>query len=200
MHAGVRMLWHHRTADVLSAPGAVYPRQRFVIDAVAGHIVMPLPGSVVGGGALTLCVPEDHEGATQALCDVEAADESRDGRAIDRWQAYHGAARGVMARLHVTAVKFAGEVIDDDRVDLRSPIAGVESALVRRMNRDSAHLALVTRRVLGVDLVEPRVVGVDPVGVDVRTRVGVVRVEFGGPVRTASEAEAAVEALLGSAR
>lgn len=200
MHPGVRMLWSHRTGDVLSAAGVAHPRQRFVIDTASGRLVMPLARSVLEGGSITLCVPEDHEGAAQALCEACEADAARDGRSLDRWQAYHGTARGVMACLEVAAVKYGGEVVDDERLCLRSPLASAESALVRLANRDASRLGEGLRRALGVDLVGPLVVGVDALGLDVRTRVGVVRAPFGQPARTAADAEAAIVAMLGCAR
>ncbi len=169
------VMWAFRRGDVL-ARGVALPRQNFVIDGRAGRLFMPLPRTLLEPGDLTLCVPEDDDRGLQVLCETAPADEGADGRWFDRWMAYHGPPSGVMAVLTVVSCKHAGRVGEAGDLELANPLAEAESRLVRALNADRAALGRAAAASLLVEVHEPLAVGVDPRGIDIRTRIGVLRV------------------------
>ena len=70
-----------------------------------------------------------------------------------------------------------------------NPLADDEAGLCRRINRDrEAALRDLVLRIHEVEIEEPRLVGVDGLGIDVRGRFDVLRVGFDPPVVDAAGA------------
>lgn len=188
-----QIVFSHRHADLIMMDGSALPRQRFIIDGQTGRLFVPVPRRVISEGEATLCIPEERAGV-ELLCDLALAEDRADGAWIDRWSAYHGSPAGVMAVFMPQAAKLEGVVVDADEVDLRNPLVANEARLVRMLNADREALGRACRAALGAEVHDPLAVGIDAWGLDVRTRVGMVRVR----VHDAPLSERTVETSLRS--
>lgn len=173
---------------------------RFVVDGTSGELVLGAEQGVLDAGELVLCLPdESFDADATLLVHHRPADEDR---WTDRHLAYHPDARPPRwARAAVDSVKLrSGAVVAGDRLGLPNPLIGAEPSLCKRLNADRAALRTLCRLLAGVEPEDPVAVGVDRLGIDVRARFGVVRVELPAPCDDADEAARVVDALIGGAR
>ena len=114
----------------------------------------------------------------------------------DRWRIYHGDPPDVhWAFLEIDAARQGEWVVDGPPLMRVNPLAGPEPKLCREINQgDRAGLAGVCRRA-GFDVQEPLVVGIDPLGFDVRRQYDVVRVPAPAPMLDADAVRQAFEAM-----
>lgn len=166
--------------------GEVLHQVRFVIDPATGDPVTVVPVHAVEQGgdaaAVTLHVPDDGPLAVHVLGHLEPLDPDRDA-VCDRYLIYHGPPSGRenkprWARLLVDSIKQERTVIDRDEFAVGNPLAPREPAFCKAMNQDRDRIARICGRATGTTPESPLVVGVDPMGIDVRARLGVMRVEF----------------------
>lgn len=168
---------------------------KFVIEPKEGRLVASVPVAVFFAAELVLDVPEESDDALQLLV---SAEECEEGAATDRWQAYHGAPEHVRwASFWVDGARHGAWVFDGDAFALPHPFAAEESVLCKMLNADKARLAALCQRYAGVVVPDPVCVGVDPRGVHVRARFGVVRVRFEGLAGDAAAAKRVIEGMLG---
>lgn len=73
-----------------------------------------------------------------------------------------------------------------------NPLRKAEPRLVKLINSDLASLARICRARANLDIADPLCVGVDPFGIDVRARFGIVRVEFDLEAGSPEQAEACI--------
>ncbi len=112
------------------------------------------------------------------LVELEWLDAARD-EACDRLITYHGRAEEArFAALEVLDAKWERGEIDIESLITANPVRREEGKLCRGLNADRGRLGAMVRRRLGREVMEPTAVGVDAWGVDVRTRTGLVRLEF----------------------
>lgn len=186
---------HHE--GTLIADGLAYLKVRFVVDNDSGCLIMTVPSRVLNAREVVLFVPEElppDEPELQVLVNLE---EYPEGPGADRWQAYHGQAHYPRwAKLTIESARFAGALVEPETLRCPNPLGRHESSLCRRLNADRARLRRVCQAVTGVDVREPVAVGVDPLGVDVRARFGVVRLTFPTPAWDAPAAEQQILDLL----
>lgn len=188
-HNAVALLRNFRVG-VLLADEVPWPAP-FVIDGRLGRVVIPVTRDVVDAEQLVMFVPEERDDAMQLLLD---AHEIEPDSACDRYLAYHGRApHPHWIAATIDAVRWADSILDGDEFDLRNVLHDAEPALLRVLNADRASLALVCDQSVSV---EPVAVGIDPYGIDVRTRPGLVRVRFDSSVESADDALLRVTELL----
>ncbi len=153
---------------------------------------MPIAEHELQAESLALMIPDEGDDALQLLVRAEEFDAARD-RCADRWQAYFGRAdQRRWARLRIDAARFAATILDGADLAWDSPLAAHQTALCRTANADPSRLAQICRAGS-----EATAVGVDEWGLDVRTRIGVVRVSFIVPVDDVDAAHIAIAGLLG---
>jgi len=163
----------------------------FVIDGRLGRIVIPVTREVADAEQLVLFVPEERDDAMQLLIDAK---EIEPDSSCDRYLAYHGRAphpHWIAAK--IDAVRWADSILDGDEFDLRNTLHDGEPALLKKLNTDRAVLSRVCDHPVSA---EPVAVGVDPFGIDIRTRRGLVRIRFDGAIETGNDAALMVEELL----
>jgi hypothetical protein len=181
---------------VLLADSLAHP-VRFVIDGGSGRLVFPADGTILSAEELVLFVPrespqDDHE--LQLLLSTGPATDA----AADRWRAYHGQPEfNALASFGIEDAKFDGQVVEE-AITAPNPLLPAEGKLCKALNAHRARLAAACLRRTGVDLKDPLAVGVDPFGIDIRARFGIVRIDFDEPVGDPPGALAAIEGLLGS--
>ncbi len=173
---------------------------RFVIDGHTGELVIGAEPAVLDASELVLCLPDDtFDAEATLLVEHRPADEDR---WTDRHLAYHPDARPARwARARVDAIKLrSGEVVDGERLGLVNPLADVEPELCKRLNADPDALRALCGLMAGVEPEAPVGVGVDRLGVDVRARFGIVRIDLPAPCEDPDEARRVIEALIENAR
>lgn len=175
----MRELRRHHEGTLLAGERAV--GVKFIIDPSSGSLVMPVERWVIEWAsqenAGSLFLPEERADALQVM--VEFLSEPPLGAAQDRWTAYHADPRHRhWAQARVGGARREDEVSDDDAIDARNPWGASERTLLKALNADRRALAAACARLAGVKPDDPCAVGVDPLGVDVRARFGIVRAEF----------------------
>lgn len=167
---------------------------KYIVDPKDGRLVASVPVAVFSAADLVLNVPEETADALQLLVSAEECDECT---ATDRWLAYHGEPEHVRwATFWIDSARHGPWVFDGDALTLPNPLIAHETALCKLLNTDKAKLAKVCQRFAGVPVPDPVCVGVDPRGLHIRARFGVVRVEFDSIKNDETTAKTAIEAML----
>ena len=171
---------------------------RFVMGP-AGQLVWPASHLMLDAVDTVLFVPENAEGSMELLMTVSELDpDGPDGGLTDRWRIYHLDPRDVRwATATIDTVRFGDQVIDGVDMVQGNPLADDESRLCRAINKDQRDdLRLVCRHVADADVESPLVVGIDPLGFDVRRRFDVVRIEAPAPMDSAEAVQDTFARLL----
>lgn len=171
---------------------------RFILDGATGRLVFPAPGAALAAESLVLFIPEetpDGSGELQVMLSASELDPSAE--ACDRWRAYHGEPRlSRWAACAIEGAKFNGSVVDHEALNAPNPLRAEEPALCKALNADHAALTLACQRQAGVEIADPVAVGIDPWGIDVRARFGIVRCTFDAPAPNAAAANSAIKQFL----
>ncbi|MHC4991692.1 MAG: DUF2470 domain-containing protein, partial [Planctomycetota bacterium] len=116
-----------------------------------------------------------------------------EGALADRWRIYHGEPQEAhWAWLDPDAARYEAWVVDGAGLRRKNPLAADEPRLCRQINQGPREdLGRVCKHFGEADAKEPLVVGVDPLGFDVRRRFDVARV----PAPAAMENADAVESV-----
>lgn len=174
------------TTGLLLADGGATP-VRYVIDPATGEPVISLGPENVEGAEWVLCIPEESDTSLRIAATPLVLDPAKDP-SCDRWIGYHGTPDQFFYRLFTSWARLGVEVFDGPQARAPNTLGRTEVALVRTINaRGLAHLGFP---------VGARAVGVDDLGVDVRTARGVERLPFETPATSAEEATSRVEELL----
>lgn len=193
----LRFLRRHHNG-VLVADEAVYPR-RFVLDSACGKPVLTLPVGVEDAESIVLHIPDEGVPSLQLLAELEWLDPnlSSHGSATDRLLIHHVKpedSRFVM--LNILDAKWTDGPVAADDLIVPNPLASIEPRLCKHLNTDRTRLISIVRQIARREVFDPIAVGVDPDGVTVRSRTGLVRVEFEAS-RSATDAEATIQAWIG---
>ena len=139
--------------------------------------------------SLVMYVPEYGEDCMEMHVTLEQFSETGDdGVYVDRWQMYHGEPPDVQwAKVTIDAARFHGMFIDGDGLQRENEIAVDEPLLCIQLNGDIAEIVSACKQIANVEVETPVVVGVDQLGVDVRARFGIVRLESDAPLTNIGE-------------
>ncbi|MBY0310684.1 MAG: hypothetical protein K2W85_01300 [Phycisphaerales bacterium] len=204
MNRGVRALrLHHegalqyqeRRADV-----------RYIVESATGQLLIPVePGFAKSGEEMIIWSPREDAWAMQIVILARVVDRPESLEGVDRWQAYHAASglgsKMTWVRGEIEGLKTREAVYGAEDCVAVNPLGRDEYGLIKKMNADREVLARAVKRLLGVAPADALCVGVDPWGVDVRARFGIMRVEFadGISATTIESAEREVMRLLAGA-
>jgi hypothetical protein len=170
-----REVRRHHEGTLLTGERAV--RVRFIIDGSRGEVVVPVEGWVLDTPDASLFLPEERRDALQLL--IEFGDEEPGGAARDRWCAYHGEARERhWGAARITGLRREDEVCEEAGIAPTNALRGAEARLLKLLNSQRSVLPRVCERLAGVNVPDACAVGIDPYGIDVRARFGIVRAEF----------------------
>jgi len=170
---------------------------RYVIDGKSGELILAVPRHAFEAAQWVLHIPEESDTSLQVLLDPAPIDAASRGHATDRHEACHGPpAEPCWASGTLASARLGGSVLGPEALDLRNPLYDAETTLCRALNADRAALAAACRRRLGRDADSPLAVSVDPWGVVVRCRFGVLRLEFDAPAPDEADARRAIERLV----
>lgn len=172
---------------------------RFVLDPASGDPVAPIHPALLAAAEVILFIPDEEPDALQLLVEPVEIQPDREA-AADRWLIYHGPPPSPRwARLVIQSGRRGREVFDADDLRGPDPLLHHEPRLLTRLNADLSALARACARATGSAPADPRAVGVDPGGLDIRARFGIIRIPFDPPALDVAAAEARLAALLAEA-
>lgn len=169
-----------------------------VVVTPQGPLVASVMVAMLRAVDVVLELPDDSEDSMELQVTLEEIKEDgTDGALCDRWCIYHGDPPDVRwARMTIDAARYRGHFIDGLALMRTNPFAAQEASTCKEINAaHSALLAPAAFAVGGHKLAVPRLVGVDPWGLDIRSQLGVVRVPCHPPMASPAEAAARLKAL-----
>ena len=191
-----RLLKGH-TQGTLLADSAPYDSVRYIVDPRTGSLVLTVEEATLDSEDVVLVIPEDRFDAPMRVSlDLSTA---IDEEPCDRFLAYHlHQPCSIWARGKINFAKLeSGEVVGTDELETPNPLIDALAGLCKKLNSDRKALGEVCKLLTKAKVDEPLAVGIDPIGMDVRTKFGVLRVEFPSPVEDATQAEDVIAALYG---
>ena len=191
-----RFLRSHTTGDLRS--DEQHRPVKYVIGP-KGQPVAPVTAAVLDCLDPVLFVPDNTEGAMEVQVTLRKLDpDGPDGALTDRWRIYHGDPQDIhWAFLEIDAARYEGSVIDGPALIRANPLAADESRLCRKINQEHRHqLVSLCRRFANIEIEDPVLAGIDPLGIDVRGPFDVVRVPSTEPMPTAADAERVLEGMM----
>ena len=150
-----------------------------VAPTPSGHLVASVMVAMLRSVDTVLELPDDSDDALVLQVTLEQIDErGPDGAMCDRWCIYHGEPPDVRwARMQIDAARFKGYFIDGQALMRENPFASQEAALCKELNSSCQEQVIRAARASGEHLlVDPKVVGVDPWGIDARAQLGIARI------------------------
>lgn len=182
---------------------------RFIIDGAAPgvELVLPVETGFAAAEDLLLIAPDEPTWVWQASLTPTPIARPEIEDAVDRWAAYHGKCppRSVWIRATLTGLKAQGllgehPVWREGEVSTTNLVRPAEGRALKRLNADRPLLARACKNHGPADVTDPLAVGVDPFGIDVRVRFGILRLEFPEHVviKDPEQLERAVEFTLGT--
>ena len=151
------------------------------VFAPDGRLVAPVMVAVLHAEETVIHVPVADQTAMELLvCMTEFEEDGPEGGLADRWRIYHGDPEDVRwATMTIDLARFHGMVIDGEGLEQANPLAGLEPALCGEVNREHLESLRSTLAAhLDIEAEDPRMVGLDPRGIDIRARFEVVRLPF----------------------
>lgn len=174
---------------------------KFIIESSTGHVVLPVePGFATSGEEVLIWSPKEDDWDAQISMVVRPIDRPESVEAVDRWAGYHGStSMTTWIRGEVDGIKTRDRVFSGDEALMPNALGRGEYALIKHANADRERLGSAAKRLLGLSVADPLCVGVDPWGMDVRARFGILRLEFpeGITARTPEAAKREIDRVLG---
>jgi uncharacterized protein DUF2470 len=191
-----RLLKGH-TKGTLLADSTPYDSVRYLVDPRTGSLVLSIEEAILDADDVVLVIPEDRFDAPMRVSlDLSTTIEEE---ACDRFLAYHlhqPSSIWALGRINFAKLE-SGEVVGTDELEIPNPLIDALAGLCKKLNTDRKALGEVCKLLTKAKVDEPLAVGIDPIGMDVRTKFGVLRVEFPSPVEDATQAEDVIAALYG---
>ncbi|MEL6496960.1 MAG: hypothetical protein AAF937_10355 [Planctomycetota bacterium] len=180
---------------VLLIDGTPYER-RTVLDNQISRFVLPVPAVALDADEVVIHIPEEREDSLQVLVSPFEIDGNTEA-AADRWRIYHGDEPDThWVAAEPIGVRLGPMVAGGDEIDLTNRLAGDEPRLCKRFNADPSGVGKLAHsfdvRAHGVCTL----VGVDQLGLDIRSRWDIIRVPFGEAITDPNEAEGRIADLL----
>jgi hypothetical protein len=172
------------------------------VVAPDGALVAPVMVAMLRSFDTALFLPDEGEDAMHMQVTLEEIQDRGEHAALcDRWRIYHGEPDDVRwARISIDAAKFRGLMFDGLALMRPNTLADIESKICRRVNAEMREaLKSAVAAVVGLEVEDPRLVGVDPLGFDVRGRFDVVRLPADPLISGGDDAVDALEELAATA-
>ena len=143
-----------------------------------GRLVAPVMVAMLTAGETILYLPDESDESMHINVTLEEFEESGpDGELADRWRIYHGEPDDLRwAIFHIEAARLNRIFYDGDALLIPNALGAAEAAICRWAN-DNVIDALRTACLeqCEVEINEPKLVGVDQLGFDIRGRFDVLR-------------------------
>jgi hypothetical protein len=154
-----------------------------------GKLVIPVMIAMLQPCDTIMYVPEYAEDCMEMHVSLQQfIDSGEDGLLSDRWNVYHGDSPDVQwALVDIDAARFHEMFIDGEGLCRPNPLADAEHSLCKQINENKEVLRTACHAKTNVDVTDPVVVGVDPLGLDIRAPFGIVRVPTETPFVTTDD-------------
>ena len=160
-----------------------------VVFAEDGRLVAPVMESMLMSADCAIYLPEEPEDNDDEIAQVMVTlhrfeENGPEGGLADRWRIYHGEPEDVRwSVMTADFCKFGGFAFDGEAVMQPNPFASFEPVICRELNADGEEgLRRVVLTEAEIEMESPRLVGVDPLGIDVRGRFQVARISAPSPL------------------
>ena len=193
---GARAFLRGNLAGTIGFDGEFVPIK--VVVAPDGALVAPVMVAMLRAFDVVIFLPEEGDEAMQLQVTLEEIQDAGDFASLcDRWRIYHGEPEDVRwARISIDAAKFDGRMFDGLALMQPNALAEAEPRVCRKVNAEMRELLRkACLAVAEVEIEDPRLVGVDPLGFDVRGRYEIVRLDANPEIADESDAYAALEDL-----
>ncbi|MDP6601760.1 MAG: hypothetical protein QGH76_05635 [Phycisphaerales bacterium] len=150
---------------------------RYVM-AADGRLILSVMVAMLEPAGLSLFVPGYEEGAMELSVTLEEFEERGAGGAMaDRWRVYHGEAPDVQwAIAEIDAARFHDRFVDGEAMVRSNPLVDSEASVCREVNASRTDDLRAACAAVGVDVPNPVLVGIDPLGWDIRATFGIIRI------------------------
>jgi len=174
-HEGV-LIYFERRADV-----------KFIVESgggSAGGLVMPVePGFAKAGQGqsveMVLFCPSESDWSLQISLQVTEIDRPESEECVDRWIGYHGpTTQTTWIRCAIDGGKTETAVFGPEEIVAPNALGRAEYPLIKKANADRNRLAAACKAHAAIIVADPQCVGVDPLGLDIKARFGIIRLEF----------------------
>lgn len=169
-----------------------------------GRLAAPVMAAMLDSVDTSVFIPEYRE---ENMLEVEVTlepfqEEQRGGEIADRWRIYHGEPQDIYwAYLNIDAARYAEYVIDGEALMIENTLAEDEPRICKHMNAEhTGDLRLLCHHFSHIEIEEPMMVGIDPLGVDVRGRFDVIRVKATEQLKSAEHAREVLRSMVETAR
>ncbi|MBC8523498.1 hypothetical protein H8D29_06180 [PVC group bacterium] len=154
-----------------------------------GTFVIPAMVAMLQTQDMVMYIPEYAENCMELHVSLEQfAEEGEGGEYADRWLMFHGEPPDVQwAKVEINAARFHELFIDGEGLRRNNLLTDEEASICKTVNNDRGSLSEACRRVIGIHIESPVLVGVDSLGLDVRARFGIVRLEPDVPFENAKQ-------------
>ena len=169
------------------------------VTAPCGRLILNVSAEMLDAVDCAMHIPDEHSPAIElsvTLDEFEAIGGAESNS--DRWKIYHGAPEAARwAIVDIDMARYRGAILDGDAIRLANPLAAVEPRICGLLNRE--HAEDVRSRIsttLQMEPEDPRVVGVDARGLDIRNRFDIVRMPFPTTIDNPAEAQEKILLLI----
>ena len=169
-----------------------------IVVAPDGALIAPVMVAMLRSFDITLFLPDEGEDSMQLQVTIEEIfDKGETAALCDRWRIYHGEPEDVRwARFMIDAAKFDGRMYDGLVLMEPNRLADIEAGICKRVNAEMRDaLRNACKFIAKVDIEDPRLVGIDPFGFDVRGRFDIIRLEAIPLIADESDAITAIAEL-----
>ena len=149
-----------------------------------GALVIPAMIAMLQPCDTVMFIPDYSEDCMEmhvSLCQFSPTGEQ--GVLADRWNVYHGESPDVQwALVDIDAARYHEMFIDGETLCRENPLVDIEPSVCKELNtqhQDAVRATCFAKT--NVDVKEPFVVGVDPLGVDIRAPFGIVHIPTSVP-------------------
>ncbi len=150
-----------------------------------GRLVIPAMVAMLQPSDTIMFVPEYMNDCMEIQITLnQFSEDGEGGELADRWQVYHGEPPDVQwATVDIDAARFHEQFIDGEGLCRSNPLAEIEHSLSKELNdKFTDDVRAICLEKTNVEVTNPVVVGIDPLGIDIRAPFGIVRVPSDEPI------------------
>jgi hypothetical protein len=155
----------------------------------SGELVIPAMVAMLQPCDTIMYVPDYSEDCMEMHVSLRQFSSVGDGGLLtDKWNVYHGDSPDVQwAIVDIDAARFHEMFIDGQWLCRENSLIDVEHSICKQINQNKKAIRSICLAKTNVDVTEPVVVGVDPLGLDVRAPFGIVRVPTDSPFTSSQD-------------
>jgi hypothetical protein len=157
-----------------------------------GRLIASVTPNMLQAADCALALPDEHAPAMELAITLEEFEALGGAEAnSDRWRIYHGEPpHSRWAMIEFDVIRFQNTILDGPSLKKPNPLASMEPRLCGLLNREHRdEVRSVMQHELNLEPDDPRVVGIDPLGLDIRNRFSVVRIDLDTPIKDPAIAE-----------